>query len=282
MAILVEVSLWVLITITTIVSWQGFRNPAYFDKYLFEVEKITIDKQYYRLLSAGFLHTSWLHLIFNMVALYIFSVGVGHILGIVNFFTVYLGSMLIGNLLALYIHRRHEDYSAVGASGAVSGVIFSSICFMPQAEISFYFIPYTIPAWAFGLFFVLVSIYGIKKQADNIGHEAHLGGALAGIVISIFLSPHILKLNYFPILLMSVPAITFLLLIAYYPSMLLLPNHWYLTTKTAKETLKTNYDDLDDETALNELLEKVSAVGYYNLSKQEKKKLEELAKKIES
>ncbi len=281
MAILVEVSLWVLITITIIISWQGFRNSAYFDRYLFEVEKITIDKQYYRLISAGFLHANWLHLIFNMVSLYIFSAGVGHILGVVNLCTVYFGSMLIGNLLALYIHRQHEDYSAVGASGAVSGVIFSSICFMPQAEIGFYFIPYTIPAWAFGLFFILVSIYGIKKQVDNIGHEAHLGGALAGIIISIFLSPHILKLNYFPILLMTVPAITFLLLIAYYPSMILLPNHWK-ASKITKETVKINYDDLDDETALNELLEKVSAVGYYNLTKQEKKKLEELSKKIES
>ncbi|SFF48404.1 rhomboid family intramembrane serine protease [Thermoflexibacter ruber] len=281
MAILVEVSLWILITVTILTSWQGFRNYAYFDRYLFEVEKIIIDKQFYRLLSAGFLHTNWLHLIFNMVSLYVFSVGVGHILGVVNFFTVYFGSMLIGNLLALYIHRQHEDYSAVGASGAVSGVIFSSVCFMPQAEIGFYFIPYTIPAWAFGLFFVLVSIYGIKKQADNIGHEAHLGGALAGIIISIFLSPHLLKLNYLPILIMLVPIIIFLLLIALYPTFLLLPNHWSIT-KTTKETVKTNYDDLDDETALNELLEKVSAVGYYNLTKQEKKKLEELSKKIES
>ncbi|GAB4478356.1 MAG: hypothetical protein OHK0057_29230 [Thermoflexibacter sp.] len=281
MAILVEVSLWILITVTILTSWQGFRNYAYFDRYLFEVEKIITDKQFYRLLSAGFLHTNWLHLIFNMVSLYVFSVGVGHILGVVNFFTVYFGSMLIGNLLALYVHRQHEDYSAVGASGAVSGVIFSSVCFMPQAEIGFYFIPYTIPAWAFGLFFVLVSIYGIKKQADNIGHEAHLGGALAGIVISIFLSPHLLKLNYLPILIMLIPTVIFLFLITTYPTFLLLPNHWHIT-KTSKETTKTNYDDLDDETALNELLEKVSAVGYLNLTKHEKKKLEELSRKIES
>lgn len=281
MAILVEVSLWIVITITTFISWKGFRNYTYFDKYLFEIKKITTDKQYYRLLSAGFLHINWLHLIFNMVSLYIFSVGVGHILGVVNFLTVYFGSMLVGNLLALYIHRQHEDYSAVGASGAVSGVIFSSICFMPQAEISFYFIPYTVPAWAFGLFFVLLSIYGIKKQADNIGHEAHLGGALAGITISVFLSPHLLRLNYLPILVIVVPIIAFLFLIAYYPTFLLLPNHWHIAN-TVKDTVKTNYDDLDDETALNELLEKVSAVGYYNLTKQEKKKLEELSKKIES
>jgi membrane associated rhomboid family serine protease len=282
MAELIEFALWGLITVTTCISWQGFRNGLYFDKYTFDVDKIRIDRQYYRLFSAGFLHKNWTHLIFNMASLYVFSSGVGYTLGVANFMTIYISSKLLSSLLALYIHRHHGDYTSVGASGAVSGIIFSYIAMFPTSNISFFFIPYEFPAWAFGVFFMLVSIFGIKRQADNIGHEAHLGGALAGVLLTILLEPMILKTNYLTIFAITIPAFIFLLLIIYKPSALLVESYWGVDEKAKSRLPQKDYDVLDDETALNELLEKVSEKGYHNLSKQEKKKLEELSRKIES
>lgn len=276
---LIEFTLFGLITATTLVSWQGFRNGLYFDKYSFEVDKILIDKQYYRLFSSTFLHVSWWHLIFNMASLYVFSIGVGYQLGIANFITIYFGSKFLGSLLALYIHKEHGDYTAVGASAGVAGIIFSSIAMFPTSEISFFFLPVSMPAWAFGLLYSLVCIYGIKRQSDNIGHEAHLGGALGGILLTILIEPSILRVNYLPILVITIPAILFLIMIAHKPEVLLIKGYWGFEKKVSLP--KKNYDNIDDESALNELLEKVSEKGYYNLTKHEKKKLEELSKKIE-
>ncbi len=277
---LIEFTLFGLISATTLISWQGFRNGLYFDKYSFEVDKILIDKQYYRLLSSCFLHVSWWHLIFNMASLYVFSIGVGYQLGIASFITIYFGSKFLGGLLALYIHKSHGDYTAVGASAGVAGIIFSSIALLPTSQISFFFLPFSMPAWAFGLFYSLICIYGIKRQADNIGHEAHLGGALGGVLLTILIEPIVLRTHYLPILIIILPAVLFLVLIAYKPEVLLIRTYWGINAKTKNPT--KNYDNIDDESALNELLEKVSEKGYYNLTKQEKKKLEELSKKIES
>jgi len=277
---LIEFTVFVLITATTLISWQGFRNGLYFDKYAFEVDKILLDKQYYRLISSTFLHVSWWHLIFNMASLYVFSIGVGYTLGVANFLTIYFGSKILGSLLALYIHRAHGDYTSVGASAGIAGVIFSSVAMMPTAEISFFFLPFAMPAWAFGLLYSLVCIYGIKRQADNIGHEAHLGGAVGGVLLTIFIEPTILIENYLPIIVMVLPAVAFLTLIMYKPEVLLIKNYWGIS-RNENSLSKSNYDNIDDESALNELLEKVSDKGYHNLSKQEKKKLEELSKKIE-
>lgn len=276
---LLEFTVFVLITITTLISWQGFRSSSYLNKYAFEVDRILLDKQYYRLISSSFLHLNWWHLIFNMASLYFFSSSVGYQLGVANFVTVYFGSQILGGLLALYIHKSHGDYSAVGASGGIAGVIFSSVAMMPTAEISFFAMPFSMPAWVFGLLYSLVCIYGIKRQADNIGHEAHLGGALGGVLLTIFAEPLVLRDNYLAISVIVLPAILFLTLIAHKPEILLIKDYWGINNYLPTET--KNYDLVDDESALNELLEKVSEKGYSNLSKQEKKKLEELSKKIE-
>jgi membrane associated rhomboid family serine protease len=284
MAELLELILYTLIIANILISWQGFRNQFYLEKYIFEVDKILINKQYYRLFTAGFLHGGWWHLLFNMTSLYIFSRSVGNTLGIANFITIYFGSLLLSSLLSLYIHRNHGDYRAVGASGAISGVVFSYVAMFPNASIGLLFVPNAyIDAWIFGIIYVAVCIWGIKRDADNIGHDAHLGGALAGVFITILIEPLVLVNNYIPIIAITVPALLFLALVAYKPTVLMIENYWGFSRKktTSADTSQKNYDSLDDETALNELLEKVSEKGYQNLTKQEKKKLEELSKKID-
>src|SRR5664279_1898625 len=168
----------ILIIVNIAFSYKGFTNETFFEGYKFEVDRILINKDYKRLVTSGFLHVSWTHLILNMFSLYAFSGSIESDLGGLQFLLIYFVSLVGGNLLCLFIHRNHGDYSAVGASGAVSGIIFASIALYPGMGIGFFGLPFSIPGWLYGILYVLYSIYGIKSGKDNIGHEAHLGGAL--------------------------------------------------------------------------------------------------------
>ncbi len=166
-----------IIIANVFVSYRGFSSHEFFARYSFEVEKILIYKDYKRLITSGFLHVNWMHLIFNMFSLYIFSAGLERYIGSIYYLVIYFVSLVGGNLFSLYIHRNHGSYSAVGASGAVCGTMFSSIALFPGMRIGLFFLPISFPAWMYGLAFVLYSIYGIKSRRDNIGYETHLGGA---------------------------------------------------------------------------------------------------------
>jgi membrane associated rhomboid family serine protease len=202
-----------LIIINVIFSYKGFTNDLFFEHYKFEVDKILRKKDYIRLISSGFLHVSWSHLFFNMLSLYFFS-GLIESLGGIEFLAIYFASMVGGGLLCLFIHRNHGDYSAVGASGAVCGIIFASIALFPGMRIGFFGLPFSIPGWLYGVVYILFSIYGIRSKKDNIGHEAHLGGALVGMAVSLIMEPSAFAENYTAILMISVPAIIFIYLIA--------------------------------------------------------------------
>jgi membrane associated rhomboid family serine protease len=267
-----------LILATVVISYRGFRDESFFEKYGFEVDAILIHKEYIRLLSSGFLHANWWHLIFNMAALYSFSSGTGYVLGLKNFLLLYFSCLIAGNLLALFIHRNHGDYRAIGASGAVSGVIFSSIVLFPEAEISFAFLPFHIQGWVFGIIYVLVAIYGIKTQVGNIGHEAHLGGAIAGVLISVAIEPIILEIYPGVIAAILLPFIGFMILLVKRPEIIFIENYWGYTNKPKNDYYESSYYD---EELLNQLLEKVSERGIDGLTKREKKMLEDLSKKIE-
>jgi membrane associated rhomboid family serine protease len=155
-----------------------------------------------------------------MLALYSFSVGVGIAVGLFRFLIIYFASLTGGNILALLINRDNPNYRAVGASGAVSGVIFSSILFFPDSSIYILFLPIAIPSWLFGIGFLLISIYGIKSRAGNIGHEAHLGGAIIGILVSIIFKPGMMTDRFTLILMLLAPITVFLYLLVRNPSVL--------------------------------------------------------------
>src|SRR5256886_3561690 len=114
---------FLLIVVTCVFSYQGFKSFTFERKYIFSPEAILAGKQYHRLVSSAFLHADWRHLIFNMVSLYLFGSGLELFLGKAQFLLVYFGSIVGGDLLSLYVHRHHVYY-AYGASGGVSGVIF--------------------------------------------------------------------------------------------------------------------------------------------------------------
>jgi membrane associated rhomboid family serine protease len=266
-----------IIIVNVLISYKGFRDTFFFEKYKFEVDGILIGKQYNRILSSGFLHTGWLHLIFNMMAFYSFSFTVGQNLGLLNIVIIYFGSLIAGNLFALYIHRNHGDYSAVGASGAVSGIIFSSIIMYPETPIGLVFIDAGIPGWVFGIVYILISIYGIKSKTGNIGHEAHLGGAIAGILISLVLEPSILQSHPLVITAFLLPFVLFLFLVVTRPEFLLIDNYFSYRVKRYK---LEQGQDLTHEEELDALLDKINKRGIDSLSKFEKKRLEELSERI--
>src|SRR5690349_14607595 len=110
-----------IIILTAFVSYNGLKSRRFLRRYEFQVDKVLLRKDYKRLVTSGFVHLSWTHLIFNMLTLFLFSATIESTLGIPRFLIIYFGSLLGGNLFALFIHRNHGEYSAVGASGAING-----------------------------------------------------------------------------------------------------------------------------------------------------------------
>jgi membrane associated rhomboid family serine protease len=267
----------ILVIINAIVSYQGLKDHHFFDKYSFRVDEILINKDYKRLITSGFLHVSWMHLFFNMVTLGCFSYALETVLGMQKFAIIYFASLIGGDLLSLFIHRNHGDYSSVGASGAISGIIFASIGVFPGMEIGFYGLPLYIPSWAYGLLYVLYSIYGIKSQKDNIGHEAHLGGGLIGLLVAIAMVPVALRENYLPILLIVIPSVIFIYLIIAKPEILLVNNLFEKSKGFRTLEDKYNSNIRNEEKELDSLLDKISKNGFDRLTSKEKEKLKELS-----
>ncbi len=260
-------------------SYKGFRDMTYFERYVFDVDKILIDKEYRRLISSGFLHGGWFHLGLNLIALISFSAAVETHLGPGLFTLIFFVSLVGGNLLALYIHRNHGDYRAVGASGAISGVIFAAIILFPGGSIGFVILPFAIKNWIFGLAFILISILGIKRQADNIGHEAHLGGAIIGVLLTLAIQPSLIQQSPWLIAGILIPTTLFLYLIVRNPAVLMIDNYWGETIRSARNLRPTRRQSRgpSKEEELNKLLDKIRTQGIDSLSSAERKRLEELS-----
>lgn len=199
-----------LILANVLFSMKGFSDYAFFEKFKFQVSRI-LNGEKIRMISSGFLHVDWLHLGFNMYALYIFGDIVDARLGIVGFLVIYFGSLLAGSLYSLSYHKTEPYYSAVGASGAVSGVVYSCIMLYPNMQLGLILIPIPIPGYIFGVAYLLYSIYGMKNRVGNIGHSAHLGGAIGGFAFTLLLYPQIFQENLLMISILSIP-ILFLLI----------------------------------------------------------------------
>jgi hypothetical protein len=222
---------------------------------------------------------SWSHLIFNMISLYAFAGLLEAQLGGLYFAIIYFASLIGGDLLALLVHKNHGDYSAVGASGAVCGIIFASIALFPGFGIGFFGLPFSIPGWLYGILFVIYSIYGIKSNKSNIGHEAHLGGALIGMLVALIIYPTAVTENYFPVFLILIPTIAFIYLIVTKPQILFIDNLFFKThRKYYNIDEKYNEQKLNKQKELDRLLDKISKKGMSSLTAKEKQQLEEYSK----
>lgn len=266
-----------IILITVAISYQGLQDTGFFDRYSFQIDKILLKKEYKRLITAGFLHVSWMHLLFNMMAFYSFCYGLGYELGGVKLLIIFFASLIGGNLFTLYIHRNHSDYSAVGASGAISGLLFACIGLFPDIHLGIFLLPFSLPGWAYGFLYVLISIYGIKSKRGNIGHEAHLGGGLTGLFIAIAMVPSVLITNPGPILLILIPALVFLYFVVAKPEFMLTENWFSDNTGLLTKEDKYNAAKRAKERELDRLLDKINTKGLDQLSQKEKEKLKQLS-----
>jgi membrane associated rhomboid family serine protease len=201
-----NIVLIVIIALNLIVSFKGFDDLAFFRKYEFHIGSIRSGEQI-RMISSGFLHADIGHLFFNMFTLYMFTPVVSNHLGDISFLTVYVASLIFGSLLTLYFHKNDYSYRAIGASGAVTGILYSAILLQPDMSLYLFFVPIPIPAYLFGIGYLLYSIYGMKAKRDNIGHTAHFGGAIGGFLITILKEPQMLTDNTFMVVLLAIPIV---------------------------------------------------------------------------
>lgn len=267
-----------LIVINIVISYKGFRDYAFFRRYSFDISQVRLRREYIRFVSSGFLHSGWMHLIFNMAALYSFGDILEKSVGGGRFLLLYFSSLILGNLLSWFINRNKPSYTAIGASGAVSGIVFATIALYPDMHMGLLFIPISLPAWIFGLLYVLYCMVGIRGQRDNIGHDAHLGGGISGLLLLLAMYPHVITYNYFPILAILIPSLIFLYLIFTRPDFLLVNNPF--GKKEDGYTIEDRYNASKrlKERELDRLLDKISTHGINSLTKKEKDRLEELSR----
>ena len=195
----------VIIAVTVLISYKGFNDLSFFRKFEFHVGSILKGEQI-RMISSGFLHVDMGHLFFNLVTLWFFAPLVLSYLGNWTFVLIYMGSLIFGNLLTYVFNKNNNTYRAVGASGAVTGVLYSAILLQPDMMLGLFFV-IPIPAYLFGILYLLYSIYGMKSQNDNIGHSAHFGGAVGGYVITLIEQPQLLVDHTEMVVLLTIPII---------------------------------------------------------------------------
>jgi membrane associated rhomboid family serine protease len=191
----------IIIAITVLISVLAMNRREIFEELKFNAYDAKHSNQWYRFFTYGFVHAGWFHLLINMVVLYSFG-------GIVEkyfqdyfpakhtlyYLLLYIGGLILSIIPAFGKHKNDVFYNSVGASGAVSAVIFSSIILYPAGKIFFFFIPIGIPAPLFGVFYVAYEAYMSRRGGDNIGHDAHLWGAVFGLIFTIALKPSIVTI----------------------------------------------------------------------------------------
>ncbi|MFV8345839.1 rhomboid family intramembrane serine protease [Flavobacterium sp. ZB4P13] len=194
-----------IIVVNVLISYKGFNDLSFFRKYEFHVGSIRAGEQI-RMLSSGFLHADMTHLIFNMLTLWFFAPVVISYLGDFSFGLIYFGSLIFGSLLTMVFHKNDYGYRAVGASGAVTGVLYSAILLQPDMMLGIFFV-IPMPAYIFGILYLLYSIYGMKAKNDNIGHTAHFGGAVGGYLITLLKEPALLVDHTLMVILLAIPIV---------------------------------------------------------------------------
>lgn len=193
----------IIVAITVVVSILAFYNAEIFTKLKFNAYLIKHKKEGWRFFSYALVHSGWMHLLINMYVLYSFGditeksfqVQFGS-RGILMYLLLYVGGVIFSTLFDFRKNKDNPNYNAVGASGAVSAVVFSSILFYPGGGIYIFPIPFALPSWAFAILYLVYSAYMGKKEVDNIGHYAHFSGALFGIIYTVVLVPGVIQ-NFF-------------------------------------------------------------------------------------
>ncbi len=178
---------------TLVTSIYGlYINPNLNQQFMLHPYSVARGKKYHTILTSGLIHGDTGHLAFNMLTFFFFAFSLEQIIGHWQFGLLYVLGLILSDASTLIKHKNHPWYFSLGASGAISAVLFSYILFQPMSKIYLFFIPLGIPAFVFGFLYLIYCVYAAKQQTDNVNHDAHFYGALTGIIFTIILFPGII------------------------------------------------------------------------------------------
>ena len=182
----------IIVIITVLISLTAFRNDKILSDLIFYPPAVTSDKQYYRFITCGFIHADIAHLAFNMISLYLFGRIVEEsfqeifgLTGKILYLAMYILALIVSLLPTYFKNKNNPNYRSLGASGAVSAVVFAGLMIMPGLKVGFFIIPPIIPGFVFGPLYLIISAWLDRKGGDNINHSAHIWGALFGVAFLI-------------------------------------------------------------------------------------------------
>jgi len=265
----------ILLLLLGFTTHQGLHNPAVQHKYLFSTEAIRLRRQWIRLVSPAFLHANWGHFAGNAITLFFFGRGLERQLGPEALLGVLFLCVAGGHALCLSLHRR-GDYRAVGASGGTLGLLFFTIFCFPGMSILLFPLPIPIPAWLYALFYLGYTLRGLHAGFGGVSHEAHLGGAMSGVLLSLL---------YFPARVLAQPLLFAAVCI------LGVAGIWYFHANPGRVPgfLRFRLRGLVDrfrlrqhareETEIDGLLDKIAREGIQSLTEREKKLLQSASRK---
>lgn len=183
-----------IFAITIAVSLLAFYNETWLRSMMLHPYSISRGSRIYTVITSGLIHRDWAHLFFNMLSFYFFAFTLeARYLGHWQFALLYIASLILSDLPTIGKHRDDPWYYSLGASGAISAVLFSYILFNPKAQMGLLFLPIPISAWLFGGLYLVYCMYASKQSRDSINHDAHFFGAISGIMITVLLNHHIIS-----------------------------------------------------------------------------------------
>ncbi len=183
----------IIFIFTIVTSVYAFNDPALFGKFMLHPYSVSRKAKVYTLITSGLIHADWMHLFFNMFTFYAFAFQLERIIGHWQFGVLYFLGLVLSDIPSVVKHKDDFHYNSLGASGAISAVLFSYILFNPLSKIGIFPLPFGIYAVAFGFLYLIYCWYMSKNSRDNINHDAHLFGALTGLIVTVILIPGIIN-----------------------------------------------------------------------------------------
>ncbi|MCX2494326.1 rhomboid family intramembrane serine protease [Pedobacter sp. PF22-3] len=189
----------VIFVFTIITSLYAFYDHSIYGKFMLHPFSVSKGQNIYTLITSGLVHADWMHLFFNMFTFYAFAFALESMMGSWRFGLLYFLGLVLSDLPTVIKHKDNFNYNSLGASGAISAVLFSYILYNPMSKIYIMFIPIGIPAVVFGIIYLVYCAYASRNSRDHINHDAHFFGALTGLIFTIIFVPGILQ-NFIAVL----------------------------------------------------------------------------------